>query len=252
MIFYSWPSKKCVIFKLTGSLLDSYSSTHSSLASPRGMPSLLFYLIFIYFTFLLFKLKYFLVQLKLAMLYLSTRLNNLPLLSIRSSGRIGTVLEPIINPHNLHIDGFYCRSAHSKDQLVLLDMHIRDLSAKGIIIDDHNDLSKSEDLVRLQPVMDLKFKLVDKLVLNGKKRIGKVAEYAINIDSLFIQKLYVQAPVWQSINQNRLVFDRTSVLEVTDSHIVVSGPEEKVNSVDKTVLPRFSANYSASTSLINE
>lgn len=186
------------------------------------------------------------------MLYLSTRLNNLPLLSIRSSGRIGIVVEPIINPHNLHIDGFYCKSAHSKDQLVLLDMHIRDLSAKGIIIDDHIDLSNPDELIRLQPIIDLKFKLIDKQVLVGKKRVGKVAEYAIDVDSLFIQKLYVQPPVWQSINQNRLVFSRNSVIEVTDSHIIVSGPEETVDTKLSAKAPRLSANYSASTSLINE
>jgi len=186
------------------------------------------------------------------MLYLSTRLSNLPLISIRSSGRIGTVIEPIINPHNLHIDGFYCQSAHAKDKLVLLDMHIRDLSNRGIIIDDHRNLSEKEELIRLQPVIELKFKLIDIAVLVGKKKVGKVAEYAIDVESLFIQKLYVQPPVWQSINQNRLTFDRSSVIEVSDTHIIVSGPEEKANSKSKASLPNLAANYSASTSLIKE
>lgn len=186
------------------------------------------------------------------MLYLSTRLNNLPLISIRSSGRIGIVINPIINPHNLHIDGFYCQSTHKKEKLILLDIYIRDLSSRGIIIDDHGDLSEADELVRLQPVIDLKFDLINKTVLAGNKKIGKVAEYAIDIDSLFIQKLYVQPPVWQSINQNRLTFDRNSVIEVTDTHIVVSGPEEKAGVKAKSKLPKFASNYSASTSLINE
>jgi hypothetical protein len=186
------------------------------------------------------------------MLFLSTKITTLPLLSIRTSGRIGTVLEPIINPHNLHIDGFYCQVPHSKERLVLLDMHIRDFSPNGIIIDDHHSLSEPTDLVRLKPVLDINFELENKIVLVGKKKVGKIIEYAVDRDSLFIQKLYTQPPVWQSINQNRLVFDRTSVIEVTDTHILVKGPEEKVKVKQKTTVPKFSASYSANTSLTNE
>jgi len=186
------------------------------------------------------------------MLFLSTKLTNLPLLSIRTSSRVGTVLEPIINPHNLHIDGFYCQAVHHKEQLILLDIEIRNFSQASIIIDDHHNLSEPADLVRLQPVLELKFKLFDKPVLAGKKRLGKVAEYAVDNESLFIQKLYVQPPVWQSLNQNRLTIDRASVIEVTDSHILVRGPEVKATSKNTTTVPKFATNYSASTSLINE
>ncbi|HUD03302.1 MAG TPA: hypothetical protein VMR51_00700 [Patescibacteria group bacterium] len=186
------------------------------------------------------------------MLFLSTKLADLPLLSIRNSGRIGTVLEPIINPHNLHIDGFYCQTPHSKDRVVLLDIDIREFTPAGIIIDGHTSLSEPDDLIRLKPVLDINFQLVDKPVLAGKKRIGKVAEYAIDKEGLFIQKLYVQPPVWQSINQNRLTIDRTSVIEVTDNHIVISGPEVKDTSKKTAAVPKLSTNYSTSSSLIKE
>ena len=179
------------------------------------------------------------------MLYLSTKLTSLPLLSIRSSGRIGTVIGPIINPHNLHLDGFYCQAMHSTSKLILLDMHIRDLSNHGIIIDDHRDLSEPGDLIRLKPIIDLGFKLVDKPVVSNKKKIGKVTEYAIDKESLFIQKLYVQPPVWQSINQHSLTFDRNSVIEVTDTQIVVSGPEVTETQKKTIGVPKIAPNYSA-------
>lgn len=186
------------------------------------------------------------------MLYLSSQIINLPVLSIRSSARIGTVLGPIINPHNLHIDGFYCKAIHQNQQLVLLDMNIREFNPRGIAINDHNELSEPSDLVRLKSVLDLKFKLIDKRVLSVKKNIGKIAEYAIDKESLFIQKLYVSPPVWRNINQSRLIFDRKSVIEVTDTHITVSSPEETKKAPQKTAVPKFSANYSANNSLTSE
>lgn len=186
------------------------------------------------------------------MLYLSTKLSNIPLLSIRHAGRIGVVIEPIINPHNLHIDAFYCHSAHSSKRLILLDIFVRELTPRGLIINDHHDLSEANELVRLQPVIKLNFQLVNKPVLCGNKRIGKVLEYAIEKDSLFIQKLYVQPPVWQSFSQDRLTIDRRSVTEITDAYVKVSGPEEKSTENSTVRAPLLAPDYSASTSLIKE
>jgi hypothetical protein len=186
------------------------------------------------------------------MLYFSTKLFNAPLLSIRSGSRVGTALEPIINPHNLHIDGFYCQVSYSKTPLVLLDIQIRDYSVKGIIIDDHNNLSPPDELPRLKSVLEINFKLPGKTVEAGGKKIGKVAEFAVDSSSWFIQKLYVNPNIWQGINQHRLTIDRSSVIEVTDTKIVVKGPEEKVSAEAQAKPITMPATYSASTSLIKE
>ena len=185
------------------------------------------------------------------MLYLSTKLQNIPLLSIRSGGRIGTVIGPIINPHNLHIDGFYCQIVQVQEPVILLDINVRDITGKGIIIDDHVDLSTPDELVRLKSVIDLRFTIEDKQALVNKKKIGKVIEYAIDVKSLFIQKLYVQPPVWSSFKQERLTFDRVSIIEVTDSYIAFRGPEV----TEKAKIPSFNkvgADYSASASTMSE
>jgi len=188
------------------------------------------------------------------MLYLSTKLKEQPLLSVRSSGRIGTVLEPILNPHNLHIDGFYCEVFSSNSEQILLDIYVRDLGVRGLVIDDHVNLSDPDELVRLQPILDMNFQLVGKQALVNNKKIGKIVDYAIDRDSLFIQKFYVQPPVWQSINQNNLVFDRLSVVEVTDSHILFSGPEVTARSGAslRTKKDELQADYSANASEISE
>lgn len=186
------------------------------------------------------------------MLYLSTKLKNQPLMSIRSTGRIGTVLEPIINPHNLHIDGFYCDVYSNKTEQILLDMYVRDLSNKGVIIDDHANLSDPDELLRLQPVLDMNYQIVGKQVLVNKKKVGKVTEYAIDRDSLFIQKFYVQPPVWQSLNQNTLTFDRVTLVEVTDTYIAFSGPEVKVSSKATARNENLAPDYSASAAEISE
>lgn len=185
------------------------------------------------------------------MLFLSTKLANLPIISLRTGGRIGTAIAPIVNPHNLHVDGFYCQSGHNKSEKIVLDMAIREFSAQGIVVNDLSDLADIDELIRLQAIIELAFDPVGKSVRTGGKKIGKVTEYAIDHASFFVQKLYVQPSVWRGLSAQKLVFDRSNVLEVTPTTITVSGPE--VTAPNKSALSTAKLqNYSASTSLINE
>jgi uncharacterized protein YrrD len=162
----------------------------------------------------------------MVMLILSANLNNIPLLAVRTGHRIGTVVKPIINSNNLHIDGFYCTQPPG-NQLFLLDMHIREFSKTGIIINDPADLSEKEDLLRLAPVIDAQFSILGMQVVSGHKKLGKVTDYATDKDSLFIQKLYVRPPIWAAISVQQLVISRTAITEITKTQIIVSGPEQK-------------------------
>jgi sporulation protein YlmC with PRC-barrel domain len=185
------------------------------------------------------------------MLFFGSKIENLGLFSVRSAGRIGTATKPIINPHNLHIDGFYAHAMNGQNEGVIVDIDIRDFSIKGLIINDHEDISDPDDLVRLKPIMDINFSLVGKQVYENKRKIGKVADYAVDTESLFVQKLYVQPTLLKSMGTSQLIFDRQSIIEITDTKIVVSGPEVKAsNSVSQKLSPPVFR--SASTSTMSE
>lgn len=185
------------------------------------------------------------------MLFFGTKLNEISLFSVRSAGRIGSVEQPIINPHNLHIDGFYVNAMNGQNCGIILDMDIREFILKGIIINNHEDISSVEDLVRLKSIIELDFKLLDKAVYQNNSRIGKVSDFVVDGNSLFVQKLYVSPSLLKSFGSNEFIFDRQSILEVTDTKIVVKGPEEyntkKV--VQRFGLPSFN---SSNTSTITE
>lgn len=178
-------------------------------------------------------------------------MNTLPILSIRVGGRIGKVLQPIINPNNLHVDGFYVQAANRKERLIILDMNIRDFSGKGIIIDDHTSLSEPDELVRLQSILEIDYSLIGKAVLVNKRRVGKVRDYSIDSSGLFIQKIYVQPPLWKNVAVNELIFDRKNIIEVTDKYISFKGPEvtEKAKKFSAAALQ---TNLSASASTTSE
>lgn len=186
------------------------------------------------------------------MLYFGTKFINTGLFSIRSAGRIGTVDDLVINPHNLHIDGFYCSAMNGQADGVVVDLDVREINAKGIIINDHEDISAADELVRLTPIIELQFQLIGKPVYAGKSKVGKVTDFAVDTKSLFIQKLYVQPTLLKSMSVSQLIFDRQSIIEVTDHKVVVSGPEQTVNSSVRQSIRSGASFSSSSASTISE
>lgn len=156
------------------------------------------------------------------MLLLSNTLLNQPVLSLRTGGQVATAVAPIINPDNLHIEGFYCEDKFSKNQLILLTQDIREHYAKGFVINDHEVLADPSELIRLEKVLKIRFEIMGKqVVTTGKQKLGKVCDYAVEAKSLYIQKLYVTPRLIKSISGGNLMIDKTQILEITDSKIIV-------------------------------
>src|SRR5690606_36444232 len=104
------------------------------------------------------------------MLRLSATITNLPVLSLRTGGKVDDASEPIINPNNLKIEGWFCTDVFNRSTLILLSQDIRDFVPQGIAINDHSDLADPEDLVRLEEVLNLEFKLIGKSVVTNRGR----------------------------------------------------------------------------------
>ena len=157
------------------------------------------------------------------MLQLSKSLLDKSVLSLRTGSVIATITGPIINPNNLKIEGFYCQDRYEKKVLVLLCQDIRDIMAKGFVVNDHDVLAEPEELIRLQSVMEVGFELLGKqVVTTSKQRIGKVGDYATDTESMYIQKIYVAQSIIKSFTGGSLSIDRSQVQEITPRKIVIN------------------------------
>lgn len=165
----------------------------------------------------------------MGMLQLSNALINRPVLSLRTGTTVATIVAPIINPNNLKIEGFYCSDSVNKKRLVLLYQDIRDMIPQGFVVNDHDNLVEPGDLVRLRSVMDLNFDVIGKQVMTtAKEKLGKVTDYATEVTTMYIQKLYVSQPLFKSLSGGNLGVDRTQIVEITNKHIVVHDLSGKV------------------------
>ena len=148
-------------------------------------------------------------------------------MSLRSGGRIATAVEPVINPHNLKIMGWWCKAADGKQQVLLAD-NVREIMPTGLAVNDDTDLSEPGDLVRHKDILNIRFVLMDKPVKTKRQKLGKVSDFSYN-DGLFIQKLYVARSLIKVFAaEDTLIIDRTQILEITDNYILVRDSDVKV------------------------
>ncbi len=163
------------------------------------------------------------------MLQLSQSLINRPVLSLRTGTAVATTLSPIINPNNLKIEGLYCQDRFSKARLVLLYQDIRDMLPNGIVVNDHEALTEPKELVRLKDIMEIAFELIGKPVVTvSKDRVGKVTDYATEIETMYIQKLYASQPILKNLTGGSLSIDRSQIVEITSHRIIIGDLQKTV------------------------
>jgi hypothetical protein len=164
------------------------------------------------------------------MLFMSKNLFNQPVMSLRAGNQIAVAIEPIINPHNLKILGWWCNSSSANGRVVLLVEDVREMMPTGLAVNDDEALSQTDDLVRHKEILNIKFQLMEKPVKTKRQKLGKVNDFSYN-DGMFVQKLYVARPVTKIFSsEDTLVIDRTQIIEVTDSYILVKDTEIKATS----------------------
>jgi hypothetical protein len=165
---------------------------------------------------------------------MSGSLFNVPVVSLRLGQPIAVAEKPIINPHNLKIVGWWCKATGVAGPQILLTDDIRENISHGLAVNDEDALSAPEDLVRLKETLDADFQLMDKQVKTKRQKIGKVHDFSYN-DGMFVQKLYVTHSLRKVFTtEDAAIIDRTQIIEITDSYILVRDTEVKAGEEELT------------------
>lgn len=162
------------------------------------------------------------------MLRFEPSLHNLSLMSLRIGYPIGSTTDPIINPHNLTILGFFVQTAEVPPPAVLLSQSIRETSGQRIIIDSEDEVVPVSDLIRDKEIVDINYQLIGKKVITESKRtLGKIEDYVANDKDLVIYKIHVAPTGMRSITSGKLIIDRNQVVATDDKFIIVKDGFER-------------------------
>ena len=179
------------------------------------------------------------------------QLIGVPILGIHVGGQIAVTSGLIIDPADLKIRAFRCQG-EGKQELLLLPQDIRQSGAQGLIVDSEESLANPEDIVRLQPLLKQPFTIVGMPVVTQMGRaVGKVESYTIDPEHYQVQKLYIQKPLLQSLMGASVVIDRSQIVDVTSTQIIVKdtdipAKQAAVNPLAKAAKPHPHSGSSAS------
>lgn len=164
------------------------------------------------------------------MLVLGTRLNDTPVMSLQTGTQLAITGSPIINPANLKIVAFQLEGPLLTETPSFLRVDdIRELSAVGMIIDSSDELLALDDVIKIQKLYELEFKLVGMTVIDEHKRkLGKVDNYTVETGSYLIEQLNIKHGLLRGITDTGLLIHRTQITEINDNAIIVKSTAKKI------------------------
>jgi sporulation protein YlmC with PRC-barrel domain len=179
------------------------------------------------------------------MLVLGSKLLKYPVLSLHVGGEIARTETAIINPEGLKVVAYTLTGPLLKNNDVgdILDVtDIRELSPRGMIVDSIDNFVLREDVIRLDQIMSLNFRLIGlKVVSTDGKKLGRVSDYTIDDSSFMVYQIIVGRPAIKALIDPELTINRSQIVEVDDYKITIKNEDEKVEVQEK--VKEFTPNF---------
>ena len=163
------------------------------------------------------------------MLLLGSRLAHTPIMSLQTGGRLAHTEKAIIDPANLKILAYeVVGPLLTETPAFIRTADIREYGRLGMIIDSTDELIGLSDVIHIKKIHDLNFSLIGMQVIDDHRhKLGKVDDYTLDTDSYVIQQLNVRRGFLKSLNDTGLLINRSQIVEINNSTIVVKSPTKK-------------------------
>ncbi len=171
------------------------------------------------------------------MILLGSAVLNAEIFSIQTGSKVARTTRAIINPANLQIVAFEVSGPLIQNHPALMLLSdVRELSNMGFIVDDIDQFTAPDDVVRINNIYQLKFDIIGKLVLDEKRhKLGKVIDFTIDTTQFLIMQLSVKRPLLRSFNDTEILVHRSQIIEINNDSIVVhsqaKAPEPELHEV---------------------
>lgn len=173
------------------------------------------------------------------MLMIGSKIIGMPVLSLHLGGKIAIVKKAIIDPEDLRVIAYVVEGPIIQNDPevgnILMAEDVREMSPEGIIIDSSDVFVVREDVIRIDKVMSLNFDVIGLKVLTpNKRKLGKVADYTLDSQSLMIYQLIVQRPMGlMSLSDPQLTINRSQIVEIDDYTVTIKHDKEQVKVPEK-------------------
>jgi len=169
------------------------------------------------------------------MLILGSRLTNTPIMGLQTGTRLAVTKNPVIDPGNLKIVAYEVEGPLLSERPSFIRIaDVRELSDVGMIIDSNDELIGLKDVIAIQKIYELNFRLVGLNVIDeAKRKLGKVENYIIDTDNFSVQQLNVKQGMIKSLTDTELLIHRSQIVEINDYEVIVKAAAKKLEPITK-------------------
>lgn len=161
------------------------------------------------------------------MLVLGSKLDAQPIVGLQTGGELAHIIAPVINPMTLTIVAYRVKGPLLKTDHYLRIDDVRELGSVGFIVDSIEEFVVPGDVLKLDEIAGYDFRLTNSHVKDEKrKRLGKVIDYTVDIETFTVQQLTVRRPILQSLTDVELIVHRSQIIEITTDAIVIHSKAE--------------------------
>jgi uncharacterized protein YrrD len=136
----------------------------------------------------------------------------------------------MIDPSNLMIIGYELDGPLLTERPSFIRIaDIRELSDVGMIIDSSDEFIGTKDVIAIESIYNLGFKLLGLSVIDeSKQKLGKVNDYTVDTGSFVIQQLNINRGMLKSLAETELLVHRTQIIEINNKTIIVRTAAKKL------------------------
>lgn len=188
------------------------------------------------------------------MLLPGSRLIGTPIMGLQTGTQLAVTKLPIIDPSNLKIIAYEIDGPLLAERPSFIRIaDVRELGDVGMIIDSNDEFIGLNDVISIQKIHSLGFKLIGLDIIDETKRkIGRVDGYNVDTDSFIIQQLKVKRGIIKSLADTELLIHRSQIVEINNHSIIVRTAAKKLLPITKSNQLTYLNPFRSSSPQINK
>ena len=156
-------------------------------------------------------------------------LKNMPLVSLSSDKRLGEASDFVFDPESGKFLAFSVGSPLPFHPVKFVSSSdIYEISSGAIWVRDDSALLELDEMVRVKNIKNQKIKVLgNKAITESGRKLGRVSDVVIDIDTLFIAKIYIGSGFVDTLVKGDLIIPISKILGITKKAVIVSDDIEK-------------------------
>ncbi|OIP25010.1 hypothetical protein AUK11_01535 [bacterium CG2_30_37_16] len=164
---------------------------------------------------------------------------NMPVNSLSEGTTVGVIENIIIDPDTGQVLGFKLSKTPVRERCVLVASDIREINDLMLIIDDSQNLSTLDEVIKIAEVTDKKIKWMGlKVETDLGRKLGKIEDLAFDTTNFYLTRIYTSGGlIKEALSLEKTIIPASKIIKVTKKVVIVEDSYVKSKKGNEAIAP---------------